>query len=225
MSQSNFGDEKTATGLHAALIEELLRRSSPTNVLDLGCGEASWLKRLQKAGFGENVGIDWKAEEFRSNDLIVLRGNIESDDLGLGDAKFGLITMIEVIEHMMNPGKLLNQAQRHLAPQGLVLITTPNIHSLIQRLKFLVKGRFTHFDAGSDSTHYQPLLLEAWKRLLPFYGFAIVDCWTYPKANRLDGINQSWRYLAAVLQLFLRNDLPGEILCILLKKATITSTP
>jgi branched-chain amino acid aminotransferase len=58
----------------------------------------------------------------------------------------------------------------------------------------------THFDYGSDPTHYQPVLLDALIRMLPSYGLAIADCWTYPKANRLDGINPLWRCGAAVLQ-------------------------
>jgi hypothetical protein len=55
---NTFGREKTAAGLHGFLIQEILQRSQPTNVLDLGCGEAAWLRRLHKAGFGELVGID-----------------------------------------------------------------------------------------------------------------------------------------------------------------------
>jgi SAM-dependent methyltransferase len=220
MHQEHFGREITAPGLHAALINEILLRSTTTNVLDLGCGEGAWMQRLQSCGFGELVGIDWSADGRVSGNLTIRRGDIESDDLGLGNATFGLVSIIEVIEHMGNAGKLLSHASRHLADDGLVLLTTPNIHSLIQRLKFLITGRFTHFDHGSDPTHYQPLLLEAWRRMLPRYGLEVATVWTYPNSNRLDGIHQGWRYLAAMLQPLLRNELPGEVLCILLRRVT-----
>jgi SAM-dependent methyltransferase len=216
---NTFGREKAAFGLHDFLIQEILQRSQPTNALDLGCGEAAWLRRLHKAGFGELVGIDLSPPPVAPENMTILSANLESEDLGLKEKTFGLITMIEVIEHMGNPGKLLGHVKRYLRNDGLALITTPNIHSLIQRLKFLVTGRFTHFDYGSDPTHYQPVLLDAWKRLLPSYGLAIADCWTYPRANRLDGVNPLWRHGAAVLQPFFPNRLPGEILCIVLRKA------
>jgi ubiquinone/menaquinone biosynthesis C-methylase UbiE len=215
---SPFGNEITTPGLHGDLIKKIKLFCKAQSVLDLGCGKAAWLKRLETEGFKKLVGIDWNPDDTETGAVKIIKGDLEASDIGLGTEKFELVTMIEVIEHMSNPGKLLEHASRHLDDNGMVLITTPNIHSLIQRIKFLATGRLTHFDRGSDPTHYQPVLIEAWERMLPRYGLKIDNIWTYPNCNQLDGISTIWKHLASILQLVLSNKLPGEILCITLRK-------
>lgn len=56
-------------------------------------------------------------------DPRILRGNMESDDLG---QSFEVIVAGDVIEHMSNPGRFLDNCRRHLEPGGSLVITTPN---------------------------------------------------------------------------------------------------
>ena len=212
-----FGREITAPGLHASLVSALSDIPRTAKVLDLGCGSGAWAERLAAAGFTDILGIDRFTTPRKTEHLTIEQRDIERD-LRLGDAQFGLITLVEVIEHMTSPGALLSQISSLLTDDGVFLLTTPNIQSLIQRLKFAVTGRFTHFDYGSDPTHYQPVLLEAWERMLPGLGLEVERRWTYPDGNRSDGISQVWRLGAAILGPVLKNPLPGEVLCLRLKK-------
>jgi SAM-dependent methyltransferase len=173
-------------------------------------------------GFTDLVGVDRFTRPIDEDGLSIrVVDDLESSDLGLGNMKFALVTMIEVIEHMTSPGVLLAHASQHLANDGVILITTPNIHSLIQRLKFLGTGRFGHFDAGSDPTHFQPLLLDAWERMLPKWNLEVERRWTIPDANVFGGVSFVWRLGASVLAPILGNPLPGECLGLMLRRVSI----
>lgn len=215
-----FGPEITAPGLHQWLVGEALADVSRTNgVLDLACGAGAWLRRLQAAGFSQLRGVDWNTPIVDEPELQITNGDLEADEIGLGDAQFGLVCLVEIIEHMHNPGRLLRHAVKHVRDDGVILITTPNVHSLIQRLKYLVTGRFAHFDFGSDPTHYQPVVIDAWKRMLPRYGLQIERIDTWPRSRHLGGIHPAWKYAAGALSPFLKDPFPGECLVLRLVKA------
>ncbi|MEV6867967.1 class I SAM-dependent methyltransferase [Streptosporangium subroseum] len=50
------------------------------------------------------------------------------------DERFDLILLINLIEHVSDPGGVLDRLRRHLTPQGSILIKTPNTDSLDARL-------------------------------------------------------------------------------------------
>ncbi|MEU8246004.1 class I SAM-dependent methyltransferase [Nonomuraea sp. NPDC048916] len=57
------------------------------------------------------------------------------------ERRFDLILLINLIEHVSDPGEVLRTLRRHLTPQGVILIKTPNMDSLDARL-------FRHRDWG-----------------------------------------------------------------------------
>src|SRR5713101_7302923 len=100
--------ELTLPGLHEALLEKLARLAginTRTPVLDLGCGTGAWLSRLAHHGFTNLRGVDngSMAPLTTDSSYTCSQADIEDLDLGLGYAEFGLITAIEVLEHVENP--------------------------------------------------------------------------------------------------------------------------
>jgi len=47
---------------------------------------------------------------------------------------FDVISALEVIEHIIDTDKFLDDISAHLAPHGLLLISTPNINNLLNRV-------------------------------------------------------------------------------------------
>ena len=103
-------------------------------VLDVGVIEHNiraydrpqWIHRHIVEAASYCVGIDYLKDgiEFlRSKGFNVLQADAESFELG---RQFDVITAGEVIEHLSNVGRFLTTAHRHLKPQGLLVITTPN---------------------------------------------------------------------------------------------------
>jgi len=188
-----------------------------TPVLDVGCGSGAWLARLSTLGFTDLQGIDRESESFRCDAASFLKFDVDKDGIDLGQRRFGLITAIEIIEHLENSGHLWDFVSTHLADDGRLLLTTPNIHALRCRLRFLITGDLPFFDQKGDSTHVQPMYLSAAMRSMAQRDLQIERCWSFPLSGSLvfrPGISR----LARVLRWFLPDSIPGDIVCILVRR-------
>lgn len=210
--------ERTLPGLHQSLIQAIPGLSYETEVLDIGCGTGAWLERLAEAGFHKLYGVDINTSNFESKKATCLQANLDFDDLDLGDKKFGLITAIEVLEHLESPGRFFYQVKRYLDKDGYFLITTPNIHSINCRLRFLITGKLASFDEKGDPTHIYPVLLECIDRILPRYSLKIVKTWTYPVEGSI-AFRESTQWMSKILKLFLPNSYTGDTLCLLIQRS------
>lgn len=93
-------------------------------ILDVGCGEGARLEALAALGFRDLSGIDPFLPAERAgrapSGVHLIRG-----DLGSCDRHYDLITMHHSLEHVEQPGELLEQAARRLRPGGRVLVRIP----------------------------------------------------------------------------------------------------
>lgn len=214
---SNTLSERTIDGLHSALAEHLPKLGPNTVALDIGCGSGAWLERLSGIGFRYLHGIDLNVQQFHATGATCSRINLDHEEIDLGEQKYGLISAIELVEHLENPGRLFTLVSTYLDDDGYFLLTTPNIHSLRCRLKFLLTGRLASFDEKGDPTHIYPVLLTSLRRLLPRYSLEIVKSWSYPDRGSFI-FRRPIKMLSAGLGLILPNEVPGDTLCLLIRK-------
>ncbi|MFQ5672462.1 MAG: methyltransferase domain-containing protein [Nitrospinales bacterium] len=78
--------------------------------LDIGCGDGYFLRRSRCE---ERYGLD------------KLLGDEVKDTLDFPDAYFDYVTLLAVVEHLPNPGALLEEIARVLKPGGKLILTTP----------------------------------------------------------------------------------------------------
>lgn len=210
--------EKTVPGLHGYLITRLPRVDKEASVLDVGCGPGAWLERLAEAGFTDLFGCDLDVSQYSGRAAECIAYNLDADlDLFEGRS-FGLITAIEVIEHLENPGRLLSLVERCLARDGYFVMTTPNVHSMQARLKFLVTGRMKFFDTNSDPTHLMPMLMQTLPKMLSNHGLVIEDMFCYPSVGRSRMTSSYVRAAAGLLSLVLTNDWAGDVLGFIVRR-------
>ncbi len=209
--------ERTIPGLHDALIQSLPKLSHETPILDIGCGTGAWLERLANLGFCHLHGVDRDLKQFKTNKATCSSANLDFDNLGLEDKKFGLISAIEVVEHLENPGRLFYHVAKHLGEGGYFLVTTPNIHSVGCRIRFLLTGNLKSFDSKGDPTHIYPVLINSLHKILPRYSLEIVKEWGYPEKGSLVS-RPSTQLISALLERLLPNEYPGDTLCLLIQK-------
>jgi len=209
--------EKTIAGLHESLVALVSSVSRGAPILDVGCGTGAWLERLARLGFTDLQGIDTDPALFACQRAAFYALDLDHETIEFGSKKFGLITAIEVIEHLENPGHLWDLASKYLAEDGRFLITTPNIQSLRCRLRFLLTGDLPFFDKKSDPTHIQPMYLDGAARALARHGLKVERSWTFPASASLvfrEGIVRFGRALGVLLP----DNVPGDVVCVLIRR-------
>lgn len=107
----------------------LIKEQDPIRLLDLGMQDG-WLERgLRKNGYtkfivGQDLPEVIKAYNYSDiENFKALGRNIEE---GIPKEQYGCICLFEIIEHLLNPYKLLKQIREVITDDGLLLITTPD---------------------------------------------------------------------------------------------------
>jgi SAM-dependent methyltransferase len=106
-------------------------------VLDLGCRHGA-LTRSYAPG-NEVVGVDVDQEALQVAEELGIEtvwADIE-EGLGFDDATFDVVVAAELLEHLREPRRLLDETLRVLRPGGTIAGSVPNAYRLKNRLAFL----------------------------------------------------------------------------------------
>jgi SAM-dependent methyltransferase len=96
-------------------------------VLDIGCGNR-WVERALPAN-SIYVGLDYPSTaQLGYRDRPTVYGN--GQQLPFADNSFDCVAMMDVLEHMPEPGRALVESWRVLKPQGTILIQVPFLYPL-----------------------------------------------------------------------------------------------
>jgi SAM-dependent methyltransferase len=144
--------------------------------LDVGCGRGELLRVLTRRGW-HAVGTELAsaaAEALRRAGLEVHLGRL--DEIGLDDQSFDVVSMVEVLEHVEDPGTLLRDARRLLRPGGAIYLTTPHGRGLSAR------ALGTRWSVVVPPEHLQLYSVRGLERLLERSGLQV-------KAVRTHAVN------------------------------------
>jgi len=153
-------------------LQQIARYAAPPGrLLDVGCALGFFMGAAEEAGW-HTTGVDVSPYAARyARDLVgrdVHCGEI--DQVDLGDTAFDVITLWDVVEHMVDPLAQLRACRRRLVDGGLIVISTPDIGSVTARL---TGARWMGFKLADEHVYYfsRPTIT----RLLREAGFEIVD--------------------------------------------------
>ena len=101
-------------------------------ILDVGTGTGSNLRMLRELGFSHVTGIDQSPEAVR---FCAQKGfpNVRIGDvcdLPFEDDRFDFILATDIIEHIDDDGKAMQELRRVLRPAGRLLLTVPAFNAL-----------------------------------------------------------------------------------------------
>ena len=167
---------------HWALDEHSRRPLEGKSALDVGCGAGLLAEPLARLG-AQVTAIDPAAEliaaarEHAAGQGLAIDYRVSAvEDL---TGTFDLITSMEVIEHTADPQQFLNELAKRLAPNGLLILSTPNATAwsrlititLAEGIGAIPKG--THdFDKFIAPERMKQLLANAGLKCLDVEGLA-----------------------------------------------------
>lgn len=114
-------------------VAESLIPQSAKRILDVGCGEAYFLKRLSKDKSRELYGIDVSKKNLDFAKKLVPHGNFSIADaskLKFKDSYFDCVLFLEVLDHLPNYVYSLKEAKRVLKKGGCVVMSFPDSSSV-----------------------------------------------------------------------------------------------
>ncbi|MFL6300925.1 MAG: methyltransferase domain-containing protein [Terriglobales bacterium] len=128
------------------IIVDTLRRTFGPNrslkILDVGCGDGLFFDRL--SSFGTVEGVEPEAEAVSAENPHRSKIHLCGLEEFSPQTPFGLVLLLDVLEHLENPAEYLQLALSKLAPGGKALITVPAFQSLWT----------THDDLNHHRTRY-----------------------------------------------------------------------
>lgn len=130
-------------------VEKLLQDEKRGNLLDIPAGEGALALRLKNLGF-EVVCSDLYTEIFKLSETEIKRGNLDQR-LPFENDFFDYAVCVEGLEHIENPANAIREFARLLKPDGVLIISVPNILNIEERLKWLFHGYTSHFKPLSKS--------------------------------------------------------------------------
>lgn len=147
---------------------------SAGKLLDVGCGGGRFLKRMKRRGWQvEGTDFDEHAAHKVSARYGIKAHVGDLPQCNLAENSFDVITMSQTIEHLYDPKATLRECLRLLKPGGLLVMTTPNVHS-IGATKFGASWR-----GWEAPRHLHLFSVESLQRLAQQLGFEIVEARTY----------------------------------------------
>lgn len=137
--RKDYSEDEYPIPVYKNIIENIQKNGfkKDSKLLEVGCSKGIFLHLADKKGFNvtgldtSQYAIDFIKKNFKFKAL-----HSEVSDAGFQDDQFDIIVMIDVIEHLEDPGEMLFDLYRVLKPGGIIIIDTPNETSLINRISF-----------------------------------------------------------------------------------------
>jgi SAM-dependent methyltransferase len=148
---------QAADKMHDKVLEILKKNPRYSRfLLDVG-GSEEFCERAEELGYdSEACGLEYGK-----------KCDLNKQKLPYQDALYDVTTCIEVIEHVENPRKVIDELARVTVKGGMVVLTFPNLHSWYQQLYFLFTGGFHGYDQSDDRygvNHISPMFSQIYTK-------------------------------------------------------------
>jgi 2-polyprenyl-3-methyl-5-hydroxy-6-metoxy-1,4-benzoquinol methylase len=116
---------------HLVVYEWIGARTIGRRVVDMACGEGYGSEVLSRSA-ASVVGVDANPEAHEHARLRYVRQNLryERDLVETFSEECDAVVFLQTIEHVQNPGEILEHFKSMLAPGGIAYVSTPNLLTL-----------------------------------------------------------------------------------------------
>lgn len=115
------------------MLDRVVRLTEARTLLDVGCAAGLLLEQARDLGI-QATGIEPSAslvQVARAKGLEATHGVLPHPDLA--GREFDVVTLLDVIEHVSDPVKLLKLGAAHVKRGGALVVVTPDIGSLVAK--------------------------------------------------------------------------------------------
>jgi SAM-dependent methyltransferase len=197
-------------GADAHKLRRSLKDFKIRSIVDVGAGEISRLVKLKEAFGGDVEAIAFDIqfepnieEQAKQHGVKLVHGNVETNTDALRDNGHDLIIMRQLLEHLRDPQLAVRNLARKLAPNGLMIIDTPNRGGLDYRLfrkkywgGYHVPRHFHLFTQSSLTELIERAGLTVYKKgYLPSMGFWIISLRNMLGLNSIEAGRSFWEFL------------------------------
>jgi len=112
-------------------------------LLDVGCGEGTFLALARKRGWEvQGTELSRFAADYASRRLDREIHCGELAEARFRDGEFDAVTLWHVLEHVTDPARYLAEVRRILNPTGVLMVAVPNVNDLAMQMAYrVVRGK------------------------------------------------------------------------------------
>ena len=168
------------------------------NVLDVASGTGSLAQRLLDLGFVVHC-TTWNNKLRVTAPTYHLNLDEPFGGADVGNIPFDVIVASEIIEHVENPSLLLRSCASALAPDGILVVTTPNVGYVASRLQWLRRGYPNIFSREEvvNNRHISMIWLAGFEHLAETAGLRVDE--TRYMGGQLSGLPLHRRLIYGLL--------------------------
>lgn len=194
-------------------------RVEDPEILDVGCWMGALGEQLKAHCVCQVDGIDINREVM---DIAKIKGyrhlypiDLNNPEFADIHQKYDFIVFGDVLEHTIDPDSVINKLKLKLKPDGLFVVSLPNVGFLLYRLLHLL-GYWDYHEYGvMDKTHLRFFTMDSMKKLFKAHNLRILRKGAFIGLNRsalvknvAKGLAEICPALFAIQMVFLLS--PGE---------------
>jgi len=187
-------------------------------MLDIGCGYGFLLKEMKARGWDvEGLEVSQTGREYTLCNWNIPVYSEPLENLGLPSSTYDVVTLLYVIEHIFNPLNLLNEINRVLKPEGMILLRWPHTTPVVKILGPLSKK----LDLYHTPYHLYDFSPKTIEKMLFLTGFKSVETIISGHTKPSDRLGHWSSTVFGKLSDFLFNFSKGKILLPGISKITL----
>ncbi|MBS1249026.1 MAG: 23S rRNA (guanine(745)-N(1))-methyltransferase [Chloroflexi bacterium] len=107
-----------------------------TALLEIGCGLGHLVGQFEVDFLTYGIDINpWAVQQAKREFPVVPFSLASAEELPFADNVFGVVIIKHVVEHLPKPKRAIRELGRVLSPGGVLILSTPNLDSLLKPLK------------------------------------------------------------------------------------------
>ena len=155
-------------------LAKLQRFSQGGTLLDVGCGEGTFLQLAEKNGWKTNgTEVSSYAARYAAgvSGADIFCGELH--DARYPENSFDVVTVWHVLEHVRDPKRYLEEIQYILKPDGLLVIAVPNLNNLVMQIAYRIikRRKLKLFSKDEKEVHLYHFSAQTIKAYLDKTGF------------------------------------------------------